>query len=140
MLRLTRDSDNAWSTSNPLDGQPAHTSTSQPQLTAVVSLCRVACISGYRRRRLSHMRYKASGWIIVQTIAAAAVVLPLVMVAQRSAQTPPARQVTVTRIAGKPDFNGVWEANNTANWDLQTHQARPMVGQPGLLANSTVLA
>jgi hypothetical protein len=24
---------------------------------------------------------------------------------------------------GKPDFNGVWEANNTANWDLQDHSA-----------------
>ena len=44
------------------------------------------------------------------------------------------------RVAGKPDFNGIWEANNTANWDLQTHKARPMVGQPGLTPNSVVLA
>ncbi len=44
------------------------------------------------------------------------------------------------RVAGKPDFNGIWEANNTANWDLQTHQARPMVAQPGLLPGSEVLA
>ena len=44
------------------------------------------------------------------------------------------------RIAGKPDFSGIWEANNTANWDLQTHQARPMVPQPGLLPGSVVLA
>ena len=44
------------------------------------------------------------------------------------------------RVAGKPDFNGIWEANNTANWDLQTHQARPMVAQPGLLPGSVVLA
>ena len=44
------------------------------------------------------------------------------------------------RIAGKPDFSGIWEANNTANWDLQTHEARPMVGQPGLTPNSVVLA
>ena len=27
------------------------------------------------------------------------------------------------RVAGKPDFNGIWEANNTANWDLQAHAA-----------------
>src|ERR1700733_9640709 len=47
---------------------------------------------------------------------------------------------SVGRVAGKPDFNGIWEANNTANWDLQTHQARPMVAQPGLLPNSVVLA
>ncbi len=46
----------------------------------------------------------------------------------------------ISRIAGKPDFNGIWEANNTANWDLLTHDARPMVAQPGLLPNSVVLA
>ncbi len=44
------------------------------------------------------------------------------------------------RIAGKPDFNGIWEANNTANWDLQNHQARPMVAQPGLTPGSQVSA
>ena len=44
------------------------------------------------------------------------------------------------RVAGKPDLNGIWEAHNTANWDLQTHSARPMVAQPGLVANSVVLA
>src|SRR5215472_12133537 len=26
---------------------------------------------------------------------------------------------------GKPNLNGVWQALNTANWDLQTHAARP---------------
>jgi hypothetical protein len=25
---------------------------------------------------------------------------------------------------GKPNFSGVWQANNEANWDLQAHQAR----------------
>jgi hypothetical protein len=44
------------------------------------------------------------------------------------------------RIAGKPDFSGIWEAHNTANWDLQTHEARPMVAQPGLTPNSVVSA
>ncbi len=43
------------------------------------------------------------------------------------------------RLGGKPDFNGIWEANNTANWDLQTHESRPMVGQPGIAPNSVVL-
>ena len=49
-------------------------------------------------------------------------------------------QDTPGRVAGKPDFNGIWQANNTANWDLQTHEARPMVSQPGLLPGSVVLA
>jgi hypothetical protein len=46
----------------------------------------------------------------------------------------------IPRIAGKPDFNGIWQANNTANWDLQNHAPRPMVSQAGLLPGSTVLA
>ena len=25
---------------------------------------------------------------------------------------------------GKPNLNGIWQANNSANWDIQTHQAR----------------
>jgi hypothetical protein len=46
----------------------------------------------------------------------------------------------LARIGGKPDFSGIWEANNTANWDLQTHEARPMVAQQGLTPNSVVPA
>ena len=26
---------------------------------------------------------------------------------------------------GKPNFNGIWQALNTANWDIQEHAARP---------------
>src|SRR5262245_31546267 len=34
---------------------------------------------------------------------------------------------------GKPDFSGIWQALNEANWDLQAHEARPgMVMQPGV--------
>src|SRR5262245_17167843 len=34
---------------------------------------------------------------------------------------------------GKPNFNGVWQALNEANWDLQAHDARPgMVAQKGV--------
>ena len=25
---------------------------------------------------------------------------------------------------GRPNLNGIWAASNTANWDIQTHQAR----------------
>jgi hypothetical protein len=46
----------------------------------------------------------------------------------------------INRIAGKPDFSGIWQANNTANWDLQNHSARPMVAQPGFTPGSVVLA
>lgn len=51
-----------------------------------------------------------------------------------------AGQPSLPRIGGKPDLNGIWQTNNTANWDLEAHVARPMVGQPGLTPGSTVLA
>ena len=34
---------------------------------------------------------------------------------------------------GRPNFNGVWQANNEAHWDLEAHEARPgMVMQEGV--------
>ena len=29
------------------------------------------------------------------------------------------------RVDGKPNFSGIWQANNEANWDVQAHEARP---------------
>lgn len=74
--------------------------------------------------------------------ATAAVVIAIVFSVAVRSVTPAgaAGPDTGGRIAGKPDFNGIWEANNTANWDLLTHQARPMVAQPGLLPNTVVSA
>ena len=37
------------------------------------------------------------------------------------------------RIGDRPNFSGIWQANNEAHWDLQAHEARPgMVMQPGV--------
>jgi hypothetical protein len=41
---------------------------------------------------------------------------------------------------GKPNLNGIWQAMNTANWDLLAHTVRPAVAQPGVYANHPVLA
>ena len=41
---------------------------------------------------------------------------------------------------GKPDFSGIWQTTSTANWDLLTHDARPMVAQPGIYPDVPVLA
>ena len=68
------------------------------------------------------MRLWGTGWIIFVSAATLAAQAPL------------------ARIAGKPDFSGIWEANNTANWDLQTHAARPMVAQAGLTAKPVLAA
>jgi hypothetical protein len=37
------------------------------------------------------------------------------------------------RLGGRPNFSGIWQANNEAHWDLEAHEARPgAVTQPGL--------
>lgn len=41
---------------------------------------------------------------------------------------------------GKPNLNGMWQAMNTANWDLLAHAVRPAVAQPGVYADHPVLA
>jgi hypothetical protein len=41
---------------------------------------------------------------------------------------------------GKPNLNGIWQAMNTANWDLLAHTIRPAVAQPGVYPNHPVLA
>src|SRR5437667_7775105 len=60
--------------------------------------------------------------------------------APRPAATGQAPASPLPRAAGKPDFSGIWHASNTANWDLQTHVARPMVAQRGATPNIPVLA
>jgi hypothetical protein len=88
------------------------------------------------------MRSWGKGFVIA--VSTAALSTGVLWLATQSAApvsaAPAANEAGPLRIAGKPDFNGIWEANNTANWDLQTHQARPMVAQRGLTPNSVVLA
>jgi hypothetical protein len=52
-----------------------------------------------------------------------------------SGQQPPltaAAHRGVPRLGGKPDLNGIWQALNTANWDVEAHSAKPALAmRPG---------
>ena len=66
-----------------------------------------------------------AGKLTVVAIGVAAAVLAVVLAVlvpsrgQASGAYAPARTAD-----GKPDLNGIWQAMNTANWDLQDHAAR----------------
>jgi hypothetical protein len=86
------------------------------------------------------MRFRSKSFAIAVPAAIVAVGVFAVVATQKATPVSAADQPASGRIAGKPDLSGIWEANNTANWDLQTHEARPMVAQQGLTPNSVVLA
>jgi hypothetical protein len=67
---------------------------------------------------------------ILAAIALAAAASAITMVATRTS----GEAAQANRMPdGKPNFNGVWQALNEANWDLQAHDARAgAVTQPGV--------
>ena len=80
------------------------------------------------------MRNRVRGSSVVTALTAAtlgAVVAVAVSSTASQDQDQPTRPVQTPD--GRPNFNGVWQANNEAHWDLEAHEARPgMVTQPGI--------
>src|SRR5499426_224761 len=82
-------------------------------------------------------RFRSALIIVIAAIAVAGAVWAQVRSASRQSDAyQPARTAD-----GKPDLSGVWQALNTANYDIQSHPARPALalipasprsGTPGL--------
>ncbi len=74
--------------------------------------------------------------IALAAIAAAAMTLCAATSYAQQKAAAPAKSARPARIAGQPNINGVWQAMNSANWNLEAHSAEALKGfwQLGSLA------
>lgn len=82
------------------------------------------------------MRHRMNGWLTwgLGTVTGMAVVW-------LSTSAPQTQSSRAARVDGHPNFSGIWQALNEANWDLEPHAARAgMVTQVGVHANAIVPA
>lgn len=72
-------------------------------------------------------------WVSVLKVSVVAgVAAATFALASSPAVTGQARTANIPRVNGKPDMNGIWQAINTANWDIQAHSAKPALAmRPG---------
>src|SRR5262249_61286972 len=74
-----------------------------------------------RMRSLMKMRIGFRAWILIGVAFAAGLTVYRV---SSKAQAPAAQPYRAPRTAdGKPNLNGIWQALNEANWDLEPHAA-----------------
>lgn len=72
-------------------------------------------------------------WVsVLQTSIVAGVAAGAVALVSLSSLTGQTRTSNVPRLNGKPNLNGIWQAINTANWDIQAHSAKAALAmRPG---------
>jgi hypothetical protein len=67
-----------------------------------------------------------------RSVLAMGAVTAVVVLASLGPITGQTRAPNIPRLNGKPDMNGIWQALNTANWDIQAHNAKPALAmRPG---------
>ena len=75
------------------------------------------------------MGHRSHRWIRALTVAAAIVLAVGAARAQSASADTRARQALLerpARIAGRPNFNGIWQALNMAYWNLEAHSAEAL--------------
>ena len=78
------------------------------------------------------MGNRFTGSMLGVAVCAAAVSAVISVSVTRTAGQGPATRPART-VDDKPNFSGIWQANNEAHWDLEAHAARPgVVMQPGV--------
>ena len=90
-----------------------------------------ASIRVLRRSLVRHGVVKL--WVTGLLAAAAGAAVALTALPVSGQAQRPAPRAAIPRTAdGKPNLNGIWQALNTANWDLEAHTARPALAmRPG---------
>ena len=85
-------------------------------------------------------RFRDAILVVVTAAIVGSASLALILTSDLSTLSESRASQPIRSADGTPDFSGIWQTHSTANWDLQSHSARPLVAQAGVNANFQILA